>query len=379
MKYLIALILSIFFLGCGSMPSGLDGSLPTLDSGSERNGDSPQQAVQPTDAVVFTSTDVAVYRLPSIVRLLDGRIMVFAEKRDAIPDNSHADIVYKVVGTDGEVSAEMTFPQSSTRIHSNPQPIVLPNGEILLFYNNRKANTSGPELCRREADLKRYAMKASQADLHFTLYKPKWSVNNTGPQLISPTQGYWVPHPDSAQGRIYAPTFFLGNETDCKARTHRLDRAQIMVSRDMGESFTADAVGQNINGTNETSITFDPDFYLGHIYQHSRYYGDEVFHRLVTITSPGFVSDQITEAAPLVHGGSTMLNGAVYFSYPNATTRKNLVVMNKDTGVMVNVTNGPAGYSNMIPVDGFIAVVYETGEKDPLAYEEIRLKYLGAF
>lgn len=368
MKYVIPM-LTMFMIACG----GADKEVlnPPAD---EFNVTKEAVSIvnMPTELDVFTATKDKVYRIPSMVQLLDGSYVVFAEERDGVSDYSRTQIVFQKVTADGFLDGPIrTFSSTTSRIRNNPQAVVLSNGDILVGYSNRKANTASLELCKGTADPGMNFMRASQSDLNFEKYAFNWTAPSNKTQIISPSNGI------EKDGKIYVSTYFLGSESNCNSRNHLNDFSAVMVSQDGGASFNTQTV--NIEGTNETSLGFIGDVLL----QHSRDYSEFVSsasHRSLTetlLTSNHSIVTYLNYTSPVVHGGMAVVNNTIYLSFPHSDERENLIILNRSTQALVQLTNTPTAYSNMLAVTGGMAIVYENGVTTP--YEKITMKWVSEF
>ncbi len=119
-------------------------------------------AGEPVDVFVGGTAGHAVYRIPSVVRLQDGRLLAFAEARGSQSDNGENDLVLRTSDDGGATWAAMrTVLDEPGRSLNNPCAVQLSGGahagRVLLMFQSYPtgkgegevaAGHDGPDACR---------------------------------------------------------------------------------------------------------------------------------------------------------------------------------------------------------------------------------------
>jgi hypothetical protein len=310
-----------------------------------------------------TLTHGTVYRIPTMTALNNGDVIFFSEERqNGYQDRAATEIAFRTLDMRTETLGPIRYVSlSNSYIWSDPSPIALNNGEILLIVNRRNLDTASIEQCQGIADNRTMLYRADQTDLNFTFEKEltnEWSQ----PGMImksSPSQGYQI------GSVIYAPSYGLGPEADCGARTHLNDYSALYRSTNNGKDWQL--VANAVDGTNESAISVTPNG----VTMISRTYG--VDGRTLT---QNMDMEPITTLLPITdviaHGGIAEIQGTLFAAIPIGPARTNLTLFDLNRAETRLIESGPSAYSNLINYQDGIGLQFEAGVKHPYEWVEFR-------
>lgn len=300
---------------------------------------------------VFEDTADVFYRIPSLLQLSNGAVYAFAEERiEGREDWRNTNLVFRqVFPTMGPIHS---LPTEGGYIYSDPQPVELPSGDVLVLFNRRDTRTGNTEQCERKANNHILAFRIK----HFEQY-PFGSIeledhtkaweNSVSSNLLpkaSPTQA------GMHNGILHAVGYGLGADPSC--HSHKQDRSFVMQSFDEGKHWQLHYLAHK--GTNEAS--FVPGLLVARAYNNST-------TRILDVFESSVDALENFEIA-LCHGGIVEAWDDVLLSFPNSHMRENLVLYSWNQGrIMQTIERGRAGYSNLIRMGNAIGVVYEVPEE----------------
>lgn len=89
----------------------------------------------PASSVVFENGKGphACYRIPAIAVAKDGTVLSFIEGRKTMHDHAHNDVLVRRSSDNGKTWGEHLIIRSNKDVLVNPSPVVLDNGDVLLF------------------------------------------------------------------------------------------------------------------------------------------------------------------------------------------------------------------------------------------------------
>lgn len=354
----------------------------------------------PTRVTVFAnaSEGFACYRIPAIVRCVNGDLLAFAEGRvESCSDSAHTIRLVSKRSSDGgrtwEPVQEVTrsLGENGERVCHNPSPVVDTvhgMGRVIVLVN--KAQHTEWDLARG-AGRSRCVMLTSddhghtwhERDISDDVHRwPEWRVQR--PTLGHAIQLQHGPH----RGRIvHAGVITEGDASVFESRNY------VFYSDDLGGRWHVAGILPWI-GLNEATLAELPD---GSLIVNTRAYQDGAPCGLRAITRLRFTSDgtfEVIDATrldpalidPAVQASLlTLPDGRLAFCNPaNRGARVGLTVrISVDGGrtwpVSRLIDPGPSAYSDLVMIDDrHLGVLYERGNQGGIALVSLPLDSLGA-
>ncbi|MDR1667109.1 MAG: glycoside hydrolase [Bacteroidales bacterium] len=326
----------------------------------------------------------ACYRIPAIVKSLNGTILAFAEARkNSCSDTGDIDLVLKRSTDGGRTWSEtITVWNDGANVCGNPAPVVdRQTGRILLLSTwNRGDLPEGKTAAGFGEDSRRVFCLYSDdegrtwsqpEEITSFVKRPEWAWYATGPC-----------HGIQLQTGKYRNRIVIPANHDVKRAKER--HSHVICSDDSGKTWRLGGVVAE-KGGNESSVV---ELKNGHLMLNMRNYNrDASPTRAYAISKDGGETWSEMRYAPEliepVCQGSIIhlvkkrkITATLLFSNPASTDkRKNMTVrMSHDSGkswkVAIPVYSGPTAYSDMLLLDdNHIGLLYEYGKESP--YEQI--------
>lgn len=334
-----------------------------------------------TRSTPYTAGDdgYAAFRIPALARA-DGVLLAFAEgRRNGPADYGDIDVVVRR-SLDGGCSwgPLQVVADNGTDTAGNPAPVVDPTTHRVLLLTMRQPGTEDGSRDRRvflQSSDDQGASWTTPREITSQVKRDGWVWYATGP-------GHGVA---LLSGRLVVPA-------DHSADGGRVHGSHLLLSDDHGRSWRIGAVDDHADGVvnpDETTAAQLPD---GRLYLNTRdQYGTSPATRAFTyseddgesFTAPFRPLPELT--APVVQGSVLQMGSPhcrpLLFSAPqDPARRRELTVRRSEDGGLTwapeaEITDGPAGYSDLVEVGPSVAgVLYETGEQGP--YERIDFRLL---
>ena len=342
-----------------------------------KDADVPVASGDPRDPGVaaFTSgkEGYACYRIPSIIRLPSGNLMIFAEGRKfSCADHDWNDVVYKISQDDGATwgPLQVLYGESTPAKHvtlGNPSPVVVDNAHVVIaFCRDNKA-----VLTLRSDDATGTSWPSTPVDVSASVMKKDWTWVATGPPQAL----------QLASGRVVV------------AADHRPDPgasnggAHTMYSDDKGATWKMSS--NFVPGGNECEVARAPD---GTLVMNARSVGGK---RLIAWSKDDGGSWSAPDATAFsgdhklsgdCEGSTIRIPGTdlLAFSTPYTTehARANMTIFTSgdsghswDAGTININDQAPAAYSALLPINStHVGLVYEAGGYKTLQYTVVQLR-----
>lgn len=320
----------------------------------------------------------AVFRIPSVITLPDGRVLAFAEgRRNSLSDSGEIDIVEKISTDGGRTFGPLRVAVSGGgHTAGNQCPVYdRDTGNVVMVFNRNYAE--GPEHLILQGKAKRTVHMTVSADAGET-WSPERDITE---QTKLPLWTWHAAGPCHAlqmpSGRLVVPcNHAVLNEAEGKSGPYL---SHTLYSDDHGETWK---FGEEIaDNTNECTLALRED---GKLLMNMRCFGTMGRRALAVSSDDGatFGEFRYESALPEPCCQGSMLTvrhkdgEIIVFSNPaSASERVNLMIHETADGGATwtegcTITEGPAAYSDLTQLNGGqLAVLYETGKDTP--YEKI--------
>lgn len=336
------------------------------------------------------------YRIPSLIRAMDGTLLAFAEgRKSGSGDTGDIDLLVKRSKDGGRTwSGQEVLWDDGDNVCGNPNPVLdETTGEIhLLLTWNLGEDHEGDIILKKSKDTRRAFVMSSAdhgetwsepKDITVATKQPEWGWYATGPGVgIQIKNG---PH----KGRLVIPANHSYDDPNGKVRGGNYEYgAHVIYSDDQGQSWQLGGVIKP--KMNESQLIEMADGKGTLLMNMRSYFGKN--RRALSLSRDGGQSwtdpveavslvEPVCQAAFLRYSWPEDPSGdLVLFSNPASTKRENMTVkLSRDSGRTwegsKTIHAGPAAYSSLAVLpNGEILCLYEKGEQSP--YEKISLSRL---
>lgn len=359
-------------------------------------------------SVPFAAGDgYEIYRIPSIVRADNGRLVAFAEGRETRSDAGSIDIVRRISDDGGCTwGPQAVVADQGDNTIGNPSPVVDPRtGDIVLLSTRNAGTATEDEILRGDVppeDSRRVFVQRSTDDgrtfsdlreITPSAKRADWRWYATGPgHSIALTRG-------EHRGRLVVPANHSSAPPDGSGDTGEEDKyygAHSLYSDDGGRTwqigFSDDSFDGEVN-TNESTVA---QLRGGSLYFNARdQNGSSPATRADGISIDGGESLDTPYApqpglvGPVVQGSVLQVRGfgwpLLYAGPSDPDNRAAMAIRVSDDGGRTwenrhQVSDDPAAYSDLVQLRGHrVGLLYETGEDDTyetITFERVSLKDL---